>query len=175
MTKRWVQTLKPKSSNFKDIKHNNGVAFIVHIIVVVISIGILPAIAILLEGLKIEKILYFILSVVSLLLYIWGARFLRVSSAKNNLFSCLSPSLVGILLWLNSYLKAPHDLDWKYGKGGFWLLYELYNGGTAILYNWIETVFKIDLFNPFALLIFAFIPSTLLFIGLQIKKKFRNK
>ncbi len=158
----------------KNLIKNNKKAIFIHLAIIGLTC-IFPAILAPIPNIFNGSAIIYAMLIFAITLYVCGAQFLESSSTLNNLISCLSPSFIGFLLWLLCYFSSPKDMDWKFGQGGIWLLYELYNYGSMLIYALIEERFEIEYLNPSALMTTSFLPTVVIFVGLQLKRNIFKK
>lgn len=170
--------MESKQLSLNELFKNNIRSLFIHIAIVIMTCFILPLLFMFMGLFKntfFTIIAVLIIFITPILLYIWGARFIKGSSTKLNIISCCSPSLIGIILWIICFITSPNDITMT--SGGLWLIYGFYNGGASLVINSLIFVFRNgNIINPLTLLLIGFFPSTLLFLGLQIKmQQLRNE
>ncbi|MCY6960264.1 hypothetical protein [Clostridium brassicae] len=145
---------------------NNMISLIIHIFVGFVTRFIYGSILTFVAITKnknsgiIMSVMSIIIFVISLALYfILGKRFLKENSDLKNAFSVAMVAVIGIISWIVSYNISP-----KISEGIMsWFFYFVYNMYLIPLRS------HIGIFNPIIAMILVFIPSLLMWSGIQFK------
>ncbi|MDQ7092313.1 hypothetical protein REC12_01735 [Desulfosporosinus sp. PR] len=84
-----------------------------------------------------------------------------------NFLSCILPAIIGFLVWLYCYVNWPDNFNNNAHPSGWRLAYVLYTCDSIWMVGFFNNT--IPFYNANAASIFSFIPSFLLFIGLELK------
>jgi len=84
-----------------------------------------------------------------------------------NFLSCTLPAIIGFLVWLYCYVNWPDSFN-SNDPSGWRLVYALYTSDSNFMVGFYNTSL---FYNANLAPIFSFIPSFLLFIGLELKAR----
>ena len=76
---------------------------------------------------------------------------------------------LGLGIWAIAFMSSPDDLNWKFGKGGVWLLYRLYVFSYDITLGRLIHFANVQI-NMVLLLTLSILPSTFMMIGKIIRE-----
>lgn len=85
-----------------------------------------------------------------------------------NFSSCTLPAIIGFLVWLYCYVNWPSSFN-SNDPSGWWLVYALYTCDSIWMVGFLNNTSPF--YNANLAFIFSFIPSFLLFIGLELKAR----
>ena len=86
-----------------------------------------------------------------------------------NFLSCILPAIIGFLVWLYCYVIWPDSFN-SNDPSGWRLVYALYTTDSYWMVGFLDNTRRL-FYNAYLAPIFSFIPSFLLFIGLELKAR----
>ncbi|KLU63674.1 MULTISPECIES: hypothetical protein [Desulfosporosinus] len=86
-----------------------------------------------------------------------------------NFLSCILPAIIGLLVWLYCYVNWPDSFN-SNDPSGWRLVYAYYTCDSNWMVGFLDNTGRL-FYNANLAPLFSFIPSFLLFIGLELKAR----